>query len=109
MAKSNILLVGRANDALDALLAQLSDIDADFAKRVVSNGHADPLHGVDELPTLLVLLVSEHAEAELQALASRPLSARPATLVIAETSSSNVAISSSNASRLLPAKGALHQ
>lgn len=49
--------------------------------RLVSNGHCDPLHGLEQLPDLLLLQVSQHWREELAALLQRPAAERPALLV----------------------------
>ncbi|WP_373388156.1 AAA family ATPase [Pseudomonas alcaligenes] len=49
--------------------------------RLVSNGHTDPLYGLDELPDFLLLWVSHLWRDELEALLQRPLSERPPLLV----------------------------
>lgn len=49
--------------------------------RLVSNGHTDPLYGLDELPDFLLLWVSHLWRDELEALLQRPGSERPPLLV----------------------------
>ena len=49
--------------------------------RLVSNGHADPLHGVERLPDLLLLRVSHLWREELAALLQRPAHERPPLLI----------------------------
>ncbi|GGX82950.1 Flp pilus assembly protein [Litchfieldella qijiaojingensis] len=78
-----ILLAGRVRDELgflETLLRSQSDINV--TTRVIVNGHADPLYGVSPLPDALVLLVSDHWEAELSALCERPAAERPPLLVV---------------------------
>ncbi|MBS9405255.1 AAA family ATPase [Halomonas sp. TRM85114] len=79
----NILLAGRARDELGFLETLLrSQGDIDVTTKVIVNGHADPLHDVTPLPDALVLLVSDHWEAELTALCERAASERPTLLVV---------------------------
>ncbi|MFC3283393.1 AAA family ATPase [Litchfieldella rifensis] len=79
----NILLAGRARDELGFLETLLrSQGDIDVTTKVIVNGHADPLHDVCPLPDALVLLVSDHWEAELTALCERSASERPPLLVV---------------------------
>ncbi|MBV2134513.1 AAA family ATPase [Pseudomonas sp. MAP12] len=49
--------------------------------RLVSNGHCDPLHGIEQMPDLLLLQVSTQWREELAALMQRPAAERPALLV----------------------------
>ncbi|EPC02457.1 hypothetical protein L861_08775 [Litchfieldella anticariensis FP35 = DSM 16096] len=78
-----ILLAGRNRDELGFLESMLrSQSDINVTTRVIVNGHADPLHGVSSLPDALILLVSDHWEAELTALCERPAAERPPLLVV---------------------------
>ncbi|MCM2318469.1 MAG: AAA family ATPase [Pseudomonas sp.] len=49
--------------------------------RLVSNGHCDPLHSLEQMPDLLLLRVSAMWREELAALMQRPAAERPALLV----------------------------
>lgn len=49
--------------------------------RLVSNGHTDPLYGLEELPDFLLLWVSHLWRDELEALLQRPMHERPPLLV----------------------------
>lgn len=85
MAKQTILLAGRNRESLVRIAATLQKLaSVDVRTRAITNGHMDPLHGVEVLPTMLVLVVSRNADEELGALAARPPAWRPATLVIAQ-------------------------
>jgi pilus assembly protein CpaE len=85
MSKAQILFVGRSKKVLTELEAKLGNVeDLDVTTLSVVNGHMDPLYGVEDLPTILVLALSQHAEEELRSLAGRPASRRPPTLVVAE-------------------------
>jgi pilus assembly protein CpaE len=78
-----ILLAGRSR-------AELADIERllrgrpgmGLAMRVITNGHADPLHDVEQLPDALIFVVSGNWRAELESLMARPPSSRPPVLVI---------------------------
>lgn len=52
-----------------------------ISTRLVSNGHSDPLHGLEQLPDVLLLRVSQHWREELAALLQRPAAERPVLLV----------------------------
>lgn len=86
----SILLVSRRKEVLDHLEQVL--IAADFApsRQLNSNGHVDPLHGVDPLPDLVVLHMSPLWREELEALAARAPDRRPALIVIGPSSDVNV-------------------
>ena len=61
-----ILLSGRSQKELDALAAILrNQPNADVRSRLLVNGSADVLQGVDPLPDLLVHSLSEHGEGDL--------------------------------------------
>lgn len=52
-----------------------------ISTRLVSNGHCDPLLGLEPLPDLLLLRVSQHWREELAAVLQRPVAERPVLLV----------------------------
>jgi pilus assembly protein CpaE len=78
-----ILLVGRSR-------AELADIERllrghpgmGLGMRLITNGHADPLHDVEQLPDALIFVVSANWRAELESLMARPPSSRPPVLVV---------------------------
>ena len=81
-----VLLAGRSKDAISGLQEHLSSHDyLDVHLRHISNGHADPLYGVAELPDLLVLHVNGRDGGELEALLERSASIRPPMVVISES------------------------
>lgn len=49
--------------------------------RLATNGHCDPLYGLEQMPDLLLLRVSSQWREELAALLQRPLAERPMLLV----------------------------
>ena len=54
--KLRLLLAGRSKEAITGLEGHLSSLGRlDVQLRHISNGHADPLYGVAEIPDLLVL------------------------------------------------------
>jgi pilus assembly protein CpaE len=78
-----ILLAGRAREELGALESLLcSQGDIQVSSRLMVNGNVDPLEGAASLPDALVLLASDHWEAELMALCERAASERPPLLVV---------------------------
>lgn len=77
-----ILIAGRDKSALSALQSSIIDPRFDTEIRHVSNGHADPLHGVPDLPDLLIFHMDISNEEELVCLVERPPELRPAILVV---------------------------
>ena len=77
-----ILLAGRDKSALSALQSAIVDPRFEIEVRHISNGHADPLHGVPDLPDLLVFHMDISNEEELICLVERPAELRPAILVV---------------------------
>ncbi len=51
-------------------------------RRQMVSGYADALQGIDELPDILILHLSEDWRAELESLARRPLDSRPHVIVL---------------------------
>ena len=78
-----VLLVSRSQDtleALDALLRKHPGLKVE--RKLVVNGHVDPLHAVQTAPQALVLHVGDNWRAELESLAARPGDRRPPLIVI---------------------------
>jgi pilus assembly protein CpaE len=82
MMQIKILIAGRNKEALTSLEERLPNSLCQVSIRHISNGHADPLHGVPDLPDLLIFHMDENDEAELTCLTERPPELRPATLII---------------------------
>ena len=81
--RSNILIVSRSGAAVDALYGHLSaDGRDEVAIRVMTNGHADPLHGVSVVPDVLILRVNEATTAELDEFIARPANQRCPLIVV---------------------------
>jgi pilus assembly protein CpaE len=69
VAKLNVLIVSRSRSSADKLSQQLAGCpEFNLRTQVISNGHVDPLHGVNDMPDLL-LLHSGAGHTELQYLA----------------------------------------
>ncbi|WAE63694.1 AAA family ATPase [Stutzerimonas sp. R40042] len=64
---------------LKTLAQQLPGLQV--STRLVSNGHTDPLYGLEQMPNLLLLHVSHLWREELAALQQHPLQQRPPLLV----------------------------
>lgn len=82
---SYVLFSGRAQEALQSLEHRISKSES-FKTQVkpIINGHADPLHGVSDLPGALVLLLENNSTLELEAFADRPPALRPPLVVVGE-------------------------
>lgn len=84
-----ILLVSRRKEALDALDSALKNLPGvQIERKLVVNGHVDPLHDVAQLPDALILHLGETWQAELQSLAARPADRRPPLIVVGSASDS---------------------
>lgn len=81
-----VLIVSRRKDTLetlDVLLRRYPGIQIE--RKLVVNGHVDPLHDVATSPDALVLHLGETWRAELESLAARPADRRPPLVVLGST------------------------
>jgi pilus assembly protein CpaE len=79
----NVLLVSRRKDTLDGLEGVLRKYPGmSLQRKLIVNGHVDPLHDVDALPDALVLHLAENSRAELESLAARAVNRRPPLIVV---------------------------
>ncbi len=88
-ASLNILLVSRRREILDQLEQMIAASGLAPRRQLNSNGHVDPLHGVDTVPDLLILHVSHLWREELEAIAARPAERRPSLIVLGAASDVN--------------------
>ena len=86
----NILMVSRRKEMLDHLERILSSASFTPRRQLNTNGHVDPLHGVDTPPDLVVLHLSQLWREELEAIAARPPQHRPALIVVGAPNDVNV-------------------
>ena len=78
-----VLLVSRRRDTLDSLDAFLRKYAGiQIERKLVVNGHVDPLQGVSTPPDALVLHLGDTWRAELESLAARPADKRPPLIVV---------------------------
>jgi pilus assembly protein CpaE len=83
MTKSlNILLVSRRREVLESLGKLLGEEGVASRQQLNTNGHVDPLHGVEELPDLVILHLSHLWREELESFVARPTERRPALILI---------------------------
>ena len=81
MHKVKILITGRYREEIEAAEKLLADDSrCDTSTRLITNGHVDPLHGVDKMPDLL-MLCDIGANGELQTLVKTAADDRPALVV----------------------------
>lgn len=80
-----VLVAGRSKEAISSLYKHLSSDDhLTVNLRHITNGHADPLYGIADLPDLLLLHIDGLMGGELEALLERPASVRPPMVVVSE-------------------------
>jgi pilus assembly protein CpaE len=86
-----VLVVSRLKSALDVVEAALSNQPGlELQRKLVVNGHVDPLQGVDTAPDALILHLGQTWQAELESLAARPVDRRPPLIVIGSASDTNI-------------------
>lgn len=84
------LVVSRERDILQQMEDVLSDaLGRNLHKRLVVNGHTDPLHGQESLPDVLVLHLGHTWREELEALVRRPVEQRPGLIVLGDVSNAH--------------------
>ncbi|AZE50654.1 Type II/IV secretion system ATPase TadZ/CpaE [Pseudomonas chlororaphis] len=77
-----LLISGRDATTLNHLKAMSQGLpNLQVSTRLVSNGHTDPLYGLEQMPDFLLLRVSHLWREELAALLQHPLKERPPLLV----------------------------
>jgi pilus assembly protein CpaE len=87
----SVLIVSRRREALDTVDAVLrKHAGLRVERKLVVNGHVDPLHGVEATPDVVILHLGETWQAELESLAARPVEQRPALIVVGSTSDTTV-------------------
>ena len=83
---TQIMIAGRSEAALEQLqnvIHERSSLTTRLAP--IMNGHADPLYGHSDLPSVLILVVLDNSLAELEAYAQRPVASRPPLVVVSNT------------------------
>jgi len=83
MTKSlNIVVVSRRKEVLDALQHILHAEGFATRQQLNTNGHVDPLHGIEDLPDLVVLHLSHLWREELESFIARTPERRPALILV---------------------------
>jgi pilus assembly protein CpaE len=82
--KARVLVASRHKPAVDALVKLVDEVEGvETFVRHVSNGHADPLHGLEQAPDVLILRLGESWRLELDALEKRSAVRGPRVLIVA--------------------------
>jgi len=80
---TRVLIVGRGSAAIETLKAYLQgSAGLDVRGHVITNGHVDPLEGIDFTPDIVLLHFEAKRTAELSAWAARPKEGRPILIVV---------------------------
>lgn len=80
---TRVFIAGRSAEAVRQLLGFLKGTpDLQAVPLVITNGHADPLHGTTQTPDVVVLRIEAQQSAELTAWAERAPAARPPLIVV---------------------------
>lgn len=80
---TRVLIVGRSGAAVQNLTAYLQGAAGlDVRGHVITNGHVDPLEGIDFTPDMVLLHFEAKRTAELSAWAARPAEGRPILIVV---------------------------
>lgn len=91
MKTTTVLIACRAQASGEAVRQLLeSHAELDVSLGVVADGHADPLHGLRRLPDVMILLLEDHTDEMLRALAARATAERPPTIVVAPQGDPNL-------------------
>jgi pilus assembly protein CpaE len=80
--KIEIMIAGRSKPAIAGLQAALSNPDVEIKLRHISNGHSNPLYGIEQSPDILVFHLSDVGEDEISSLLENPENQRPTTLIV---------------------------
>src|SRR5687768_14198606 len=81
----DVLLVSRKREVIAALTHQLHGEAVTIREQLNANGHVDPLHGVENVPELVILHASHLWREELEAFVARAPERRPVLIVISPT------------------------
>src|SRR5260370_14906378 len=81
---ARVLIVGRASAAIETLKAYLQgSAGLDVRGHVITNGHVDPLEGIDFTPDIVLLHFDAKRTTELSAWTARPKESQPILIVLA--------------------------
>lgn len=77
-----VLVASRDKTALGGLESVIAAANFAVICKYVSNGHADPLHGLSEAPDIVVLQVAADGESDLAEMVNDSRAGRPPTIII---------------------------
>jgi pilus assembly protein CpaE len=81
--EQNILVAGRSPDVVNEIASMLESQDhLTIGKRLLVNGHHDPLQDLDAIPAIVVLCLSKTSQQELEAFANHPADQRPVLVIV---------------------------
>ena len=78
----NIMIAGRSREAITELEHLLQAPNRSLTQRWISNGHSNPLYGVQEWPDVLVFHLSTMGAAEIESLLENDQAAMPLTVIV---------------------------
>jgi len=85
-----VLVVSRNKSALELVEVALKKHSGVMLERkLVVNGHVDPLQGIETSPDALILHLGQTWQAELESLAARPADRRPPLIVLGSPTDTN--------------------
>ncbi|NKB99035.1 MAG: AAA family ATPase [Pseudomonadales bacterium] len=88
--RQQIVVSGRNPEVVEQIISCLSGAsELQVVKRLLINGHRDPLEA-GQKPAALILALSEHAEEELDCLLQRASEERPPLLIVGEIANQSV-------------------
>lgn len=90
MAKRiEVLLASRSKRAIEGLASDLAaEARYRIESRLIENGHADPVHGLERLPDVVVMVLDERGRSDLEALVGERGDGAPPMIVVAENGDS---------------------
>ena len=80
--KIKVLVAGRSKDGIEQLQKVIKNPSLDVSTRHISNGHSNPLYGLESNPDILVFHLSSVGEEEIASLLVNSIEQRRATIVI---------------------------
>jgi pilus assembly protein CpaE len=80
--KIDIMIAGRSKAAIGALEHKVAGSGFNIIQRHISNGHSNPLYGLNSYPDILIFHLSAMGEEEITSLLETSAETRPATIII---------------------------
>ena len=87
----SILVASRCKQAINYLSELVEQHEhISVTTRLITNGHSDPLYGLEVLPDILIFRIGDNGIQELEELAARPMDQRRPMIVISESNDCDV-------------------